>query len=71
MSGPSDLERRVTELEIKAGFADDLLDQLNQTIYRQQQQIDLLLREVADLRRHLTDGPPGPAGSADERPPHY
>lgn len=65
------LEQRITELEIKAGFADDLIDKLNHTIFRQQQQIDLLLRELVNLRRRLEDGVSdgGPAGN--ERPPHY
>lgn len=69
MSMPSEFESRVTELEIKAGFADDMLDQLNQSVFRQQQQIDLLLREVAALRRQLNEAAPNPG--ADERPPHY
>lgn len=69
MNDAAELARRVTELEIKAGFADDLLDGLNQTVYRQQQQIELLLREVADLRRQLMEAPLRPG--ADERPPHY
>src|SRR3990167_2897686 len=35
-------ERRLTELEIKASYADDLLDTLNQLVARQQEQIELL-----------------------------
>ena len=34
------MEARLTELEVKLGFAEDLLDALNRTVYRQQQQID-------------------------------
>ncbi|WP_287919492.1 SlyX family protein, partial [Comamonas sp.] len=34
------LEARVMDLEVKASYTDDLLEQLNMTIYRQQQQID-------------------------------
>ena len=30
------LEARVMELEVKASYTDDLLEQLNMTIYRQQ-----------------------------------
>ena len=33
---------RITELEIKASYAEDSVDQLNMSIYRQQQQIDAL-----------------------------
>jgi len=67
------LQARVMELEIKASYTEDLLEQLNLTIYRQQQQIDRLLDELRDLRRRVPEG--GPAGGAtplrDELPPHF
>lgn len=66
-------ERRLSDLEIKASYTEDLLDQLNLTIYRQQQQIDDLIRVVSDLRKQLPEqGAPG-SGQAilNERPPHY
>lgn len=65
--------QRLTDLEIKASFTEDLVDQLNEVLVRQQRQIDALLREVADLRQPS----PEDAGSAsfrslrDELPPHY
>lgn len=72
MHEQSALEARIVELELKATYADDLLDQLNQTVFRQQQQIEALARELQALRQQR--GPDGP-GSAlnlqDERPPHY
>lgn len=70
---PSNLtEQRLTELEIKASFSEDLLEQVNQTIFRQQQQIDLLQREVADLRQQLQNSAaPGFRSLRDELPPHY
>lgn len=72
MEHPHDTDRRLTELEIKASFAEDLLDQLNQTIFRQQQQLDLLLREVAELRRQQPEGGSvGQRNLRDELPPHY
>jgi uncharacterized coiled-coil protein SlyX len=49
-TGGSATDQRLTELEIKASFAEDLLDQLDKVIVRQQQQIDALLREVAELK---------------------
>jgi SlyX protein len=61
MDNSQDIERRLLELEVKASFADDLLEQLNQIIVRQQQQIDRLLREGAAPFRSLRD----------ELPPHY
>lgn len=66
------LDKRITELELKAVYADDLLDRLNQQIYRQQQQIDALARELLSLRsQHAADGQAGPRNLQDERPPHY
>ncbi|WP_051631407.1 SlyX family protein, partial [Sphaerotilus natans] len=50
---PPDTDARLTALEIKASYADDLLDHLNGVVARQQQQIDLLVREVARLNRQL------------------
>jgi SlyX protein len=72
MDNPNSTEQRLTALEVKASFADDLLDQLNQTIFRQQQQIDLLTRELVELRKQLpaADGA-GFRSLRDELPPHY
>jgi len=69
----SDIERRLTELEIKAGFAEDLLDRLNQTVFRQQQQIEQLARELSALRKQIADAavPGAPRSLRDEIPPHY
>jgi SlyX protein len=67
-----DIDRRLTDLEVKASFNEDLVEHLNLTVARQQQQIDLLLRELSQLRQQLPEG----GGSAmrnlrDELPPHY
>ena len=65
-------EQRLTELEIKASFAEDLLDRLDQVIVRQQRQIDLLVREVTLLRQPPTEGGIARGSNArDELPPHY
>ncbi|MDR7380045.1 SlyX protein [Rhodoferax ferrireducens] len=72
MEHPHDTDQRLTALEIKASFSEDLLEQLEQIIIRQQQQIDLLVREVADLRQPSTDGGLGaPRSLRDDLPPHY
>jgi SlyX protein len=72
MDAEQEIEKRLTELEIKASFSEDLLDQLNQVIVRQQQQIDLLMREVGQLRQQLPEAGPGPlARPGDDLPPHY
>ncbi len=67
------LDQRLTDLEIKASFTEELVDQLNTVIVRQQRQIDALLREVADLRQQAPDDPAGRPlrNLRDELPPHY
>ena len=65
-------DQRLTDLEIKATCTEDLVEQLEQIIVRQQQQIDLLLREVTELRQPSTDGGLGAARSLrDDLPPHF
>lgn len=65
-------DQRLTELEIKASFTEDLLDQLDQIIVRQQQQIDQLINEITQLRQSSTDGGMGAARNLrDELPPHF
>ena len=66
-------DHRLTELEIKASFNEDLLEQLNQIVIRQQQQIDALTRELIQLRRQLPEAGSASAFSRaiDELPPHY
>jgi SlyX protein len=72
MNEAAALEKRIVELELKAAYADDLLDRLNQAVFRQQQQIEILARELAGLRD--SQGPDSGVGGRnprDERPPHY
>lgn len=65
-------DQRLTELEIKASFTEDLLDQLDKVIVRQQQQIDMLSNEIAKLRQSSTDGGIGAARNLrDDLPPHF
>jgi SlyX protein len=66
------LNERLIEIEAKLSLAEDLLDALNQTVFRQQQQMDRLQQDVRALRQQLQDGAPGEAASpGDEIPPHY
>ena len=70
---PEDAAARLTELEIKASYAEDLLEQLNMTIYRQQQQIDSLIQQIAQLREQSSRAGQDPSSRnlRDELPPHY
>ena len=67
------LDQRLTDLEIKASFTEELLDQLNEVVVRQQRQIDALLREMADLRQQAPEdsGTSSFRSLRDELPPHY
>ena len=67
------LEARVMDVEIKLSYMEDLVDQLNMTIYRQQQTVDLLLEEVRNLRRQSApaEGAALSRNLRDELPPHY
>jgi SlyX protein len=65
-------DQRLTDLEIKASFTEDLVDQLNEIIVRQQQQIDLLVRQVGALRQQQPEGGPRAFSQpGDDLPPHY
>lgn len=66
------MESRLNELEAKISLAEDLLDALNRTVYRQQQQIDSLQQDIRALRQQLQEMAPAEAASPDnELPPHY
>ena len=68
----ADLDARLTELEIKLGFMDDLVESLNDQMARQQQVIELLKAEVLRLRDQVQDAPSaGYRSLRDEIPPHY
>ncbi|MFU1913644.1 SlyX family protein [Bordetella avium] len=72
METEQELAARVTELEIKLGFAEDLLDRLNLLVFEQQKQIEAMAGQIGHLRNQQSDGSGGPWRSLfDERPPHY
>jgi SlyX protein len=69
-----EVDHRLVALEVKASFTDDLVDELNRTVARQQQQIESLARELVRLRRRVEEmaDQEGDAGSpGQEVPPHY
>jgi SlyX protein len=66
------MESRLAEIEAKLSFSEELLEALNQTVYRQQQQIDQLQLELRALREQvLTALPAESRNLRDETPPHY
>ena len=69
---PEALAARITELEIKLSFAEDTMDSLNTTVFRQQQEIAALVQDLRALRQQLQSSLPAEQGSlSDEIPPHY
>ena len=73
MSHAADAEQRLADLENNVVFIEDLDDTPNEVVARQQQHIELLLREVSALRMQQDDGggSPGFRSLRDELPPHY
>lgn len=72
LDGAAVIGSRLDALEIKASDADDSIEQLNLALYRQQQQIDRLLAQVAQLRMQVPEAGASPVGNTrDELPPHY
>lgn len=66
------MESRLAEIETKLSFSEELLEALNSTVYRQQQQIDRLQQELRALREQVRAAPPAePRNLRDETPPHY
>ena len=66
------MDSRITELEIKISYAEDMVDELNRVVFRQQQQIDLLVAQIKTLREQVQADAPGEQRSLrDELPPHY
>jgi len=66
------IDDRLTELEIKVSFQEDLLDKLDQIIIRQQEQLDALTREIVDLRQQSPQsGDAAQRNLRDDLPPHY
>jgi len=73
MDIPQPIEDRLVDLEVKAAYAEDQLEQLSDLIYRQQQQIDALLHELRLLRDRMPEAgtTSAPRNLRDEIPPHY
>ncbi len=65
-------DERTTNIEVKLSFAEDLVEELSQTIYKQQQQIDMLINEVRALKLQMASNSLADGNNPrDELPPHY
>ena len=67
------LAERVTELEFKQAFQEDLLESLNKIVVEQQNHIDILQEQIRILYQQLKSlQPSNIADLVDEfPPPHY
>ena len=67
------MESRLTEIEIKLALTEDLVDTLNMTVHRQQEQIDALQRQIRQLYQQMQAATPSTEARdlRDEIPPHY
>lgn len=66
-------EERLEKIETKLAFQEDLIEELNKTVYQQQKKLEqleatceALAKHIASLAESVNSGKP-----ADERPPHY
>lgn len=68
----SDIAERIADLEIRLNQTEDVVDSLNQMVYRQQLQIDQLIQVIGSLREQVDEAAPREFKSLlDEVPPHY
>ncbi|MGA7594860.1 MAG: SlyX family protein [Gallionella sp.] len=66
-------EERIDNIESKITFQEDLIEELNKTVYQQQQKLErleafcqALAKQVVSMSEARNEGMP-----ANERPPHY
>jgi SlyX protein len=67
-------EERLENIETKLSFQEDLVEELNKTVYQQQQKIERLEAMCQSLAQHVQTLSAGrnDGGTLDnERPPHY
>ncbi|KAF0205316.1 MAG: SlyX [Gallionellaceae bacterium] len=67
------LEERLENIETKITFQEDLIEELNKTVYQQQRKLERLEAICASLVRHIEsmEQAKNEGMSANERPPHY
>jgi len=67
------MEDRLVGVESKLAFAEDMLEALNLTVFRQQQQIDQLQQQVRLLYQQMQNSNSAgeKADAREDVPPHY
>jgi len=66
-------DKRITELETKVAYQEHTIQELNDVIYRQQQQIDEIEIKCQHLMSRIQSLAETGSGDqpANDRPPHY
>ena len=67
------IEERLVNIETKITFQEDLIEELNKTVYQQQQKLDQLEEICRALARHVQalSETGNESRPANEKPPHY
>ncbi len=65
------LQARLVSIETKLAFAEDTVEALNRTVFRQQQQLDLLQEAMRQLNGQLQAARSASGDPRHEVPPHY
>jgi len=63
------MEQRVTELEIKVAFQEDLIDKLNQVVIDLRAEVDAVTRKLRRIEQEVAAD--ASQRAPDEKPPHY
>ncbi|MBC8069860.1 MAG: SlyX family protein [Deltaproteobacteria bacterium] len=64
------MEERIVELEVRVAYQEKMLRDLDEVVSAYANRIDVLTRELEELRRRVESG--GDAQDiSDEPPPHY
>ncbi|MCK5883714.1 MAG: SlyX family protein [Bacteriovoracaceae bacterium] len=67
----SDLDNRVSDLEVKLSYQDELLNELNIIVADQQSKIGKMTQMLKNMSEQSTKGGSHNSSLEDERPPHY
>ena len=67
------MNETIMDLQTRLAFQEDSIDTINQIVVRQQSEIDLLKREIIQLKGIVDDfrDSQGDGVSVTELPPHY
>ena len=67
------MNEAIMDLQTRLAFQEDSIDAINKIVIKQQSEIDLLKREIIQLKEIVDDfrESQGEAGNSGELPPHY